>query len=194
MKTTSFHGPGFPLQKGDSFSVYLRWEDDWGGAGRDFDLHLVDSTGNEVVKSEDHQRGVKGNGDIPFEKLDYTLEKGGKYSLKVVHRNGSEPNWIQLVVRSSYVSIEHSTGGSINSPSESANPGMLAVGAAWYAGNPIMPSSSRGPTPDGRTKPDIVGATCVRTAPDEDRGSILRHQRGGSARGRPGCARAPEVP
>ena len=55
--------------------------------------------------------------------------------------------------------------GSITNPAESANPGMLAVGAApWYDVNTIEPYSSRGPTPDGRVKPDIVGADCGETA------------------------------
>ena len=42
---------------------------------------------------------------------------------------------------------------------------MLAVGAApWYDVHAIEPYSSRGPTPDGRIKPDIVGADCGETA------------------------------
>ena len=63
-------------------------------------------------------------------------------------------------------SIEHHTGtGSITNPAESANPGMLAVGAApWFDVNTIEYYSSRGPTPDGRVKPDIVGADCGETA------------------------------
>ena len=63
-------------------------------------------------------------------------------------------------------SIEHYTeNGSILNPAESANPGMLAVGAAdWNDVNTIEPFSSRGPTPDGRVKPDIVGADCGETA------------------------------
>ena len=49
--------------------------------------------------------------------------------------------------------------GSIENPSESANPGLLAAGAApWGINSEIESFSSRGPTPDGRIKPDIVGA------------------------------------
>ena len=47
---------------------------------------------------------------------------------------------------------------SIGSPAESANPGLLAVGAApAFDTNTIESYSSQGPTPDGRIKPDIVG-------------------------------------
>ena len=50
-------------------------------------------------------------------------------------------------------------GNSIVNPAESASPGMLAVGAArWNTPTTIESFSSRGPTTDGRTKPDIVGA------------------------------------
>ena len=42
---------------------------------------------------------------------------------------------------------------------------MLAVGAAhWSNVHTIEPYSSRGPTPDSRVKPDIVGADCGATA------------------------------
>ena len=63
-------------------------------------------------------------------------------------------------------SIQHYTrSGSITNPSESANPGMMAVGAApWHNVHAIETYSSRGPTPDGRVKPDIVGADCGETA------------------------------
>ena len=47
---------------------------------------------------------------------------------------------------------------------------MLAVGAApLYDVNTIEDFSSRGPTPDGRVKPDIVGADCGETVTDEER-------------------------
>ena len=149
-----------PLGKGQEVLVQLRWEDKWGGADRDFNLLLVDATGKKVAESKDRQKG--GKGDIPHELVRYEADKHGKYSLKVVHRGGTEPEWIQLVAWDSY--FDHSTGGGITSPSESANPGLLAVGASAWNSVDVKTTSSRGPTPDGRTKPDIVGATCVRTA------------------------------
>ena len=72
------------------------------------------------------------------------------------------PDWIQLTYWGSG-SFEHATGrGSIGNPAESANAGLLAVGAApFYDINTIEPFSSQGPTPDGRTKPEIVGIDCA---------------------------------
>ena len=56
-------------------------------------------------------------------------------------------------------------GGSIGTPAESANPGLLAVGAAhyWETDAAVTSYSSRGPAPDGRIKPDIVGTDCAAT-------------------------------
>ena len=54
----------------------------------------------------------------------------------------------------------------MSSPAESANPGMLAVGAAhyWETDTAVTFYSNRGPTPDGRIKPDIVGTDCAASA------------------------------
>ena len=62
--------------------------------------------------------------------------------------------------------LEHySPGHHIGNPAESRNPGMLAVGAThFFDTNSIASYSSRGPTIDGRTKPDITGVACAQTS------------------------------
>ena len=46
-------------------------------------------------------------------------------------------------------------------PAEGRNPGMMAVGAThWWDTQQVADYSSRGPTIDGRVKPDITGVTC----------------------------------
>ena len=153
------------LEVGDVITVQLRWEDSWSGANRDFDLFVYDyATQVFVASSYDPQRGVAG--DVPFELLlSYQVPRDGRYALAVLHEGGSTPGWIQLTVWG-VGSIEHYTGtGSIANPAESSNPGMLAVGAAhWNNVRTIEHYSSRGPTPDRRVKPDIVGADCGATA------------------------------
>ncbi len=177
------------LSGGEPAVVQLRWEDQWGGATSDLDLHLVSSTaelsGRDLifgiglpaplrnlaasyfrrshlaVSSDDSQSGHPN--DVPMEWLIFVPRTEGIYSLKIVHRSGPEPQWIQMMVSPGVVNQigHHTLGRSIISPAESSNPGVLAVGAApWYNVNVLEPYSSRGPTPDGRVKPDIVGATC----------------------------------
>ena len=83
----------------------------------------------------------------------------------MAHESGGIPEWLQIMVWGTD-SIEYYTeNGSITSPGESASPGMLAVGAApWHDTTTIQSYSSRGPTPDGRVKPDITGADCGATS------------------------------
>ena len=148
-----------------TYTVQLRWEDNWDGASTDLDVHLYNKNIREVVLSSDTEQSGE-SGHIPFEKFRFMASAYSEnFGILVSHYSGGVPDWIQLVVWGAG-SIEHHTeNGSITNPAESAKPGMLAVGAApWYDVNTIEPYSSRGPTPDGRVKPDIVGADCGETA------------------------------
>ena len=152
------------LDAGDRITVQLRWDDSWSGASRDFDLLLWDFAAADIVAySFDLQGG--GPRQVPSEELRYLVPSDGRYAVVVDHDSGGTPDWLQVTVWG-VGSIQHYTGnGSIGNPGGSANPGMLAVGAAhWNDVRAIEPYSSRGPTPDGRVKPDIVGADCGATA------------------------------
>ena len=161
------------LGKGDEIRVQLRWGDTWYGATRDLDLYLMQPTENYfnldhvVASSETSQDGE--SDDEPFEYLTYTAESSGDYCLAVRHFGGSEPSWFQLQSWGSHELEFITGGGSISNPAESANTGMLAVGAAYWADtNTIAHYSARGPAPDRRIKPDIVGASHVTSAAYND--------------------------
>ena len=150
-------------------TAQLRWNDSWGGATRDVDLQLyrvLPSGAYEGVLSsllvggEDFQSGSAGH--VPLEVLDWQLAPAGTYCLAVSSISGAAPDWIQLQIFSEQGLLHHTSRGSIGNPAESDNDGMLAVGAArvWDTST-IEEFSSRGPTPDGRIKPDIVGADGV---------------------------------
>lgn len=140
------------------FSSSLRWEDDWPGAATYLDLYVRDASGDVVLRSEGSQRG-RGS-DHPHEVIKLAPGSEGTYCLAVRHQSGPQPGWIEFTV-SQDDGLEHFTdGGGFNTAAESRNPGLLAVGAAdWRDTHTIMPYSSRGLTTDGRTKPDITGAT-----------------------------------
>ena len=157
----------------ESFTAQLRWDDSWGGASSDLDLYLIPLTGsilrlsNAVAFSEKVQTG--GAEDYPFESitLDYGDIPDGIYCFAINSFNDTAPSWIQLLVWGAASPLQHySTDHSIGNPAESANPGLLAVGAAgrnFSVNNPFDTTiielfSSQGPTLDGRIKPDIVGA------------------------------------
>ena len=140
--------------------MQLRWDGDWGAEATDLDLHLFDATGNPLAQSLNPQEGSAGN--RPYE-IAFPGAHGNAY-IQITSRTGDLPRWIQIVLWGG--SIVGSTGdGSITSPAESANSGMLAVGAThWDNTDTIEEYSSRGPTPDGRIKPDLVGVACGETA------------------------------
>ena len=131
-------------------------------------IYGTQSSANTSLVAEDYQTGQAGHD--PLELVTHELVEGRLYEIVVVHRSGRVPDWVQVVARGP-VNIEHLTeNGSINNPSESANRGMLAVGATHYWDtHTIADYSSRGPTPDGRVKPDIVGTACGETASYEPR-------------------------
>ena len=153
-----------PIRACRTYAVQLRWEDSWEGASTDLNIYLVNQYTGEVVSfSQDEQSGQSGH--VPFEEFSYQFPfNSNEFGLVVIHQSGEAPDWLQVSVWGTY--IEHYTrNGSITNPAESANPGMLAVGAApWNDVRTIEPFSSRGPAPDGRVKPDIVGADCGVTA------------------------------
>ena len=154
------------VKEGQRVVVQLRWEDDWDGASTDLDLLLYNTSTRQFtnVSSEGEQSGERGQ--VPLEGFWFELRgDSNAFGFVVGHYSGDIPDWIQLVVWRVNAIQYYTESGSIANPAESANPGMLAVGAApWYDTGTIEPFSSRGPTPDGREKPDIVGADCGETA------------------------------
>jgi hypothetical protein len=160
------------LQLGQPFIAQLRWEDSWDAAARDLDLYLLQFNASSgaltiVAGSENIQSGS--NGHVPFELLTYTptISCSCSYHLAINHYSGSQPGWVQLQAFTSETLQYRTLGRSIANPAESANPGLLAAGAApWYDTNTIEVFSSLGPTMDGRTKPDLIGA---------DRGSSVSY-------------------
>ncbi len=168
----------FRLYAGESVIFFMRWDDVWGGAAgatKDLDLILVKNPGafETVITSvggRDRQAGAPQ--DIPFEFLNFKAPAGGTYAVKVKKHSGTTPSWIQFA--SFTTTLPHrTTGHSVLDPAGSNHAGMMAVGAASTATGDIHSYSSRGPTPDGRIKPDIVGASGYRTTSGTKWGTSL---------------------
>ena len=155
---------GSEFKNRDSYiggKLELRWEDEWGGADTDLDLFaLVSGTDRIALQSIDLQTGEAWHNPLEW------VGSIATFDIVIAHRSGPQPDWIQLFGWGpSRLKLNSSGAGSIANPAESANPGMLAVGAApWYNINVLSNFSSRGPTPDGRIKPDVVAANCGETA------------------------------
>ena len=159
------------LDASDSVFVNMRWDDTWGGATKDLDLEVrysATQSGAQTVvgTSADVQKG--GAADYPWEGISLTAANSGFYWVYAKKKTASAaPTWVQFMVFGQISEIEHYTpeGGSVTSPGDSSSPGVLAVGAGGATHYWVPRAySSRGPTPDGRTKPDVAGLDCEPTS------------------------------
>ena len=160
------NGVTIDLDPLEGFTAQLRWADSWGGASKDLDLYLIPVSGiplslsDAVVTSERDQSGDAT--DIPYERISrrHGQISDGEYCLAVNQASGAAPSWIQLLVWGASGGLQHYVSAhSTTNPAESRNAGMLAAGAARFSSTDTIEGfSSRGPTTDKRTKPDIVGA------------------------------------
>jgi len=151
--------------------VILRWDDLHGSSGHDYDLYIVrqefaadpvfEDNPAIVTSSRDLQAGA-GN---PLEIVDIQVEED-EILYAVVRRDPASPPapeqrfwlWSEGTVHPDYRSSE----GTLAIPADAR--GSLAVGAVNVDGLTLEPFSSRGPTDDGRVKPDLVAPDGVSTA------------------------------
>ena len=150
----------------EGFTAQLRWADSWGGASKDLNLYLIPVSGGTLSLSDAvaiSTRSQSGGGNhIPYEtiRIGHGDITNGEYCLAVNQTSGAAPSWIQLLLWGASDDLQNYVSAhSIGNPAESRNSGMLAAGAAPFSNTSTIESfSSRGPTTDNRTKPDIVGA------------------------------------
>ena len=150
--------PGKPLNgrtylAGDLVTASLRWSGVWGGACDDYDLELFGPDGSLVGASRDIQDC---DGD-PVESVQVLATKSGRYSARVIEARADAPRELSLLLLGSPdrgERLEVSTAaGSLAEPADHAR--VLSVGAVNSLGG-VASYSSRGPTTDGRVKPDVL--------------------------------------
>ena len=139
--------------------ITLTW-DDWDDADQDYELHLYDDNGNLLVTSEEPQSGEYGQ--YPFESIFYEFHDRDYYYLVIENYDGlaREDNTFDLFVEpatlsSKFIVLERSLG----SPADAKH--AFSVGAVHWYDDALEPYSSRGPTNDGRTKPEITAPSVV---------------------------------
>ena len=137
--------------------VLLKWNDPWDASANDYDLLLFDKYGSLVALSDDPQDGD----DVPREGLDYIAAYSGVYHIAIGTLGSPAP--VNFHLYSFYQDLQYKTASrSLTIPADSAN--ALAVGAvAWNTPTTLESFSSRGPTKDGRVKPDLVAPDGVST-------------------------------
>lgn len=133
----------------------LKW-DDWPRSSENYDLILTHGeTGAIVDRSVNPQTGV----ERPTEEICHAGH--GTFDIKIARVSGTRAVRLDLFSwgrRGSSLQFFKSAG-SLTEPGSSSN--TIAVGAICWKDDALQAYSSRGPTIDGRTKPDISAPTNV---------------------------------
>ena len=138
-------------------SLALNW-DDWRNGTQDFDLYVYDESGKEVVSSTDRQTGP---GSDAGEFIYYEFPDKGPYYIQVYAHNATRPVTFDFFLRDGAIEY-YNPEYSVNTPGDAK--GSLTVGATNWQTDALEDYSSRGPTEDGRMKPDIVAPAGVSSA------------------------------
>jgi subtilisin family serine protease len=151
--------------------VVLRWDDAYGSSNHDYDLLIVTAAfAQNPVLSADNPANVAAAADLqggagtPREIASIEVEEDQFLYAVVVHDPASPRNPAQRF----WLWASGGVGGGLVVPTSSLSlpgdaRGALTVGAVNLAGG-VEGFSSRGPTADGRVKPDIAGPDGVTTA------------------------------
>lgn len=152
---------------GDLIVVSLRWDAPWGAACSDYDLELYGPDGALVRAA----RGVQDCRADPVESLEVLATRDGSYGVRIIRAAGERNHRLDLLMlgipdrgeRLTFVT----TDGSLAEPGD--NRSALTVGAVDASVSPLQTAaySSRGPTADGRLKPDLVAASGEQTQPGD---------------------------
>jgi len=136
----------------------LKW-DDWPASAEDYDLYLTRSPDGAVVASSTTPQN---GSEPPTEALCYANPSLAPqtYAIGIKRYHGSgRPVRFDLFLYPG-PNLEHQVAdGSVTEPGSSA--AALAVGAVCWQNDGLELYSSRGPTIDGRLKPDIAGPDSV---------------------------------
>ena len=147
------------------FSEGLRWQD-WGLDPTDYDVFIWDTI-DDAVSGEDPERwsvNDQSAGAEPLEWWDCDGYDDVDYMGIALYDagNGAAGDTLQLFVGNGALEHWSNPYSATVGIADSASPGVLTVGAIDPAfGVTIAPYSSRGPTNDGRVKPDLSAASCI---------------------------------
>jgi len=143
--------------RGDPLSIYMTWNDTWGSSSNDYDLYLASISPFAIVDSSKMEQN--GN-DNPFEYISGYPQAGYYFGFGIKKYVGAIKKLHVFVPN--YILQFQTAATSVSIPAD--NEKAISVGAvAWGSPSVIEAFSSRGPTVDGRIKPDLVAPDRVST-------------------------------
>lgn len=156
----------------NSGQLILTWNssgpEETSGTDKDLDLYIYDENGNEVAKNTLRQvlkkaELAEGETFLPRERIRFNFSKNSslgvyKVVVKAQSTNFSEADKIRLVLipdrAESLLLLDATPGGEIMVPAD--NSSVITVGD-------LSSASAKGPTADGRVKPEVILENSVAT-------------------------------
>ena len=149
---------GFRAIPNQTTQVVLTWNDWQPGGDQDLDLFLLDRAGNTLASS----RNSRDNKRPPVQQIVYQFDSADTYFLAIHGVKVTRPISLSLFVHETSLLELADPVSSLATPGDAAD--ALTVGAVNWRNLQLEPFSSRGPTADGRIKPDLVGPDGVSNA------------------------------
>jgi subtilisin family serine protease len=151
--------PFIPFAPDEQTEIILSWND-WQKVDQDYNLLLLDKEGNLLAKSEELQTGLPGQ--LPVEGFLYQFDNEEIRLLAIENPDGKAKGdaLFNLFIHGAAMHPDFQEPAySLSNPADAR--GALAVGAVNWANDVLEPYSSRGPTTDGRIKPDLAAPSVV---------------------------------
>ena len=149
----------FKASAGDEIDIFMSWDfDDYLSSSQDFDLLLLDSSDRIIAQSRSRQAGLVG--DWASEDISIFAPRNGTYHIVIQRVHASLPETLELYTFFSglqFVEPEMS----LTIPADGRE--VVAAGALYQGNGRPEFFSSRGPTKDGRIKPDFGAPDGVST-------------------------------
>jgi len=134
----------------------LVWDDPWSASGNNYDLYLLNDSGQQVASSTNVQDGD----DHPSELIQYAVGPtgGGIYHLVIVRVSASSPAHFELYSLRQVLEYQVASS-SLVIPADAG--GAVSAGAVDWETDVLEAFSSHGPTNDGRLKPEFTATDGV---------------------------------
>jgi subtilisin family serine protease len=144
------------IEAGAPITLFLSW-DDWPYSNQDYDLYLFNYTGvmetKPIAWSTNYQTGTQ----PPREGIVGYAPDSNYYYVAIGNYSATRDVHFELYSFHNYFPEYNVSSSSLSQPADAV--GVMAVGATYWKDDSLEYFSSRGPTNDGRLKPDV-------TAPD----------------------------
>jgi len=136
-------------------SLRLQWAD-WPRTDQDYDVYVIDESGNVVASSQTVQNGSQ----PPYESVFCSCSGTHYVVIERVDADGTTE--FDMFMTTGSTPEYYTTERSLTVPATAKR--ATTVGAVRYDTGDLESYSSRGPTRDGRNKPDVVAPTAVSTS------------------------------